>query len=73
MARYLGLVVLASLCGFAVAAFGELAGWSDKATNSAGAIVIVGVLLLSLFIDRRPGDRHRRPGPGRRRPPGGYR
>lgn len=66
MTRYLALVVLASLCGFAVAAFGELAGWSDKATNTAGAIVIVGVLLLSLFIDRRPGDRQRRP-------PRGYR
>jgi hypothetical protein len=73
MARYLALVLLATLCGFAIAAFGELADWSDKTTNTVGAIVIVGVLLLSLFIDRRPGDRQRRPGPGQRRPPRGYR
>jgi hypothetical protein len=59
MVRYLALVALASLCGFAIAAFGELAGWSDSATNTAGAVVIIGVLLAALFIDRRPGDRQR--------------
>jgi hypothetical protein len=59
MVRYLALVALASLCGFAVAAFGELAGWSDSATNGAGAFVIVVVLLLALFMDRDPGDRQR--------------
>jgi hypothetical protein len=59
MVRYLALVALASLCGFAIAAFGQLAGWSDSATNTAGAVVIIGVLLLALFIDRRPGDRQR--------------
>jgi hypothetical protein len=59
MVRYLALVALASLCGFAVAAFGELAGWSDSVTNATGAIVIIVVLLLALFIDRAPGDRNR--------------